>query len=93
MNSERYIGLDVHQATISVAVLDATGKLVMESILETRAATVTRQSSETGVPRRNRGAHVARAGPRLSDHGQGSDQGNDAAEGGLSQLGGSLCGT
>ena len=33
MNSEKYIGLDVHQATISVAVLDSTGKLVMESIL------------------------------------------------------------
>ena len=40
MNNEKYIGLDVHQATISVAVLDATGKLVMESILETRAATI-----------------------------------------------------
>ena len=37
MNSEKYIGLDVHQATISVAVLDSTGKLVMESILETKA--------------------------------------------------------
>ena len=33
MNSEKYIGLNVHQATISVAVLDSTGKLVMESIL------------------------------------------------------------
>jgi transposase len=40
VNSEKYIGLDVHQATISVAVLDSTGKLVMESILETRAATI-----------------------------------------------------
>jgi transposase len=40
MNSEKYIGLDVHQATISVAVLDAKGKLVMESILETKAATI-----------------------------------------------------
>lgn len=40
MNSEKYIGLDVHQATISVAVLDSTGKLVMKSILETRAATI-----------------------------------------------------
>src|ERR1039458_4696840 len=29
MDSEKYIGLDVHQATISVAVLDSTGKLVM----------------------------------------------------------------
>ena len=40
MNSEKYIGLDFHQATISVAVLDHTGKLVMECILETKAATI-----------------------------------------------------
>ena len=32
MNSERYIGLDVHQATISVAVMDSAGKVVMESM-------------------------------------------------------------
>jgi hypothetical protein len=40
VNREKYIGLDVHQATISVAVLDSTGKLVMESILGTSAATI-----------------------------------------------------
>src|SRR5580704_15809529 len=40
MNSEKYIGLDVHQATISVAVMDSKGKVVMESILETKAATI-----------------------------------------------------
>jgi hypothetical protein len=40
MNSEKYIGLDVHQATISVAVLDSQGKLLMESILETKASTI-----------------------------------------------------
>ncbi len=40
MNSEKYIGLDVHQATISVAVMDGRGKVVMESILETKAATI-----------------------------------------------------
>ena len=40
MNSEKYIGLDVHQATIVVGVTDSTGKLVMESILETEAATI-----------------------------------------------------
>jgi hypothetical protein len=34
MNDAKYIGLDVHQATISVAVLDSAGKLVMEAILE-----------------------------------------------------------
>ena len=40
MNTEKYIGLDVHQATISVAVLDSQGKLVMEPILETKASTI-----------------------------------------------------
>jgi hypothetical protein len=40
MNDAKYIGLDVHQATISAAVLDSDDKLVMESILETKAATV-----------------------------------------------------
>jgi hypothetical protein len=40
MDCEKYIGLDVHQATIVVAVMDSAGKLVMESILETEAATI-----------------------------------------------------
>jgi hypothetical protein len=40
MNDTKYIGLDVHQATMPATVLDSTGKLVMESILETKAATV-----------------------------------------------------
>ena len=38
MNSEKYISLDIHQATISVAVLDDTGKLVMECILENESS-------------------------------------------------------
>ncbi len=40
MNDAKYIGLDVHQATISATVLDSTGKLVMESILETKPGTL-----------------------------------------------------
>jgi hypothetical protein len=40
MNDAKDIGLDVHQATISATVLDSTGKLVMESILETKADTI-----------------------------------------------------
>src|SRR5277367_561735 len=40
MNDAKYIGLDVQQATISATVLDSAGKLVMESILETKAATI-----------------------------------------------------
>ncbi len=31
MNDAKYIGLDVHKATISAAVLDSAGKLMMES--------------------------------------------------------------
>jgi len=40
MNDAKHRGLDVHQATSSAAVLDSTGKLVMECILETKAAIV-----------------------------------------------------
>jgi hypothetical protein len=40
MSSEKYIGLDVHQATISAAVMDSQGRLIMESILETKASTI-----------------------------------------------------
>jgi len=40
MSSEKYIGLDVHQATISAAVTDSQGKVIMESILETKASTL-----------------------------------------------------
>jgi hypothetical protein len=40
MNQEKYIGMDVHQATISAAVMDAHGKLLMECLLETKADTM-----------------------------------------------------
>ena len=40
MSQEKYIGMDVHQATISVAVMEASGKLIMECLLETKAATM-----------------------------------------------------
>jgi transposase len=40
MNDAKSIGLDVHQATVSAAVLDSNGKLVMECVLETKAATI-----------------------------------------------------
>ncbi len=38
MESLKYVGLDVHRDTISVAVLDGGGKLLMQSILATHAA-------------------------------------------------------
>ena len=37
MESTKYIGVDVHKDTISVAVMNSAGKVVMESILETKA--------------------------------------------------------
>jgi len=40
MNDAKYIGMDVHQATISVAVRDSRGNLVMEAIVETEAETI-----------------------------------------------------
>jgi transposase len=40
MDSAKYIGLDVHKESISIAVLNATGKTVMESVIETKANTI-----------------------------------------------------
>jgi transposase len=40
MKSVKYIGLDVHLTTISVAVLDSEGKLVMQSVVATHAAAI-----------------------------------------------------
>jgi hypothetical protein len=38
-SNTRYVGLDVPKEAIAIAVLNGTGKLVMESILETKAVT------------------------------------------------------
>jgi len=40
MDQTKYIGMDVHKETISIAVLTSSGKRVMESVIETRASTV-----------------------------------------------------
>ena len=36
----KYIGLDVHKEAIVIAILNSTGHLVMESILETKASSI-----------------------------------------------------
>jgi hypothetical protein len=36
----KYIGMDVHKEAISIAVMNGEGKLVMESIIETKASTI-----------------------------------------------------
>jgi transposase len=40
MTGEKYVGLDVHKATIVAAVQDASGKCVMTSVIETKAETI-----------------------------------------------------
>ena len=42
MKQDKYMGLDVPQATTVVAVRDARGKLVFETIVETEVASITR---------------------------------------------------
>ena len=36
----KYIGMDVHKESISIAVMNAEGRLVMESMIETKASTI-----------------------------------------------------
>ena len=40
MESTKYVGMDVHKDTISIALMNCAGKVVMESVLETKAATI-----------------------------------------------------
>ena len=40
MDSAKYIGLDVHKESISIAVLNAAGKIVMECVIETNATLI-----------------------------------------------------
>jgi hypothetical protein len=40
IDNTKYIGMDVHKKTVSIAVMNSAGKLVVESIIETKAATI-----------------------------------------------------
>jgi transposase len=40
MDSVKYIGMDVHKEAVSIAVLNSSGKLVMECVIETKAITI-----------------------------------------------------
>jgi transposase len=39
-SDSKYIGMDVHKETISIAVMNRDGKMLMESIIETKASTI-----------------------------------------------------
>src|SRR5258708_7699301 len=40
MTSTKYIGMDVHTESISMAVRNSVGKVVMESVIETKASMI-----------------------------------------------------
>src|ERR1700737_5122986 len=40
MDSKKYIGMDVHKESISIAVMNGAGKIVMECIIETKASMI-----------------------------------------------------
>jgi transposase len=40
MTSNKYIGMDVHKESISIAVRNAAGKIVMESVIQTKASMI-----------------------------------------------------
>ena len=40
MTSAQYIGMDVHKESISIAVMNAVGKIVMECVIETKASII-----------------------------------------------------
>ena len=42
MKCDKYMGMDVHQATTVIAVLDAEGKVILETIVATEAAAIIR---------------------------------------------------
>ena len=40
MDSKKYIGMDVHKESISIAVRNGAGKIVMEGVIETKASLI-----------------------------------------------------
>ena len=50
MKCDKYIGMDVHQATTVVAVLDADGKVILETMVATEAAAIIRLVQKLSGP-------------------------------------------
>jgi transposase len=40
VESTKFVGMDVHKEAITIAVMDSAGKVIMESIIETKAVTI-----------------------------------------------------
>jgi hypothetical protein len=45
MSSTKYIGQDIHQESISIAVMNFAGKIAMECVIETKASSILRARS------------------------------------------------
>ena len=72
----KYIGMDVHKETISIAVINAAGKLVIESIVETKAMTFCSLSKDSAEPcwshlKKEPGPLVVRPSQALRHEGRG----------------------
>jgi hypothetical protein len=50
MKRDKYMGMDVHQATTVVAVIDAEGKIVLETIVPTAAGPIRRLTESISGP-------------------------------------------
>ena len=40
MDGKKYIGMDVHKESISIAVMNSAGKIVLECVVETKASII-----------------------------------------------------
>jgi hypothetical protein len=78
--STKYIGMDVHKESISIAVRNAAGKIVMECVIETKASMI----------HGDHGLRTLKGAAQLSDHHRRSQSSDDPGEGHLSHLGHSL---
>ena len=50
MDSKKYIGMDVHKESISIAVMNGAGKIVLECVVETKKSCDTRAASRGRDP-------------------------------------------
>jgi hypothetical protein len=55
MDSKKYIGMDVHKESISIAVMNDAGKVVMECLIETKASMILQLLTHLGSWKRGLG--------------------------------------
>jgi hypothetical protein len=68
MDSKKYIGMDVHKESISIAVRNGAGKIVMECVIETKASTILQFIEDFRLHRHVALARAARRVPYAVPH-------------------------